>query len=277
MTRNTLLASDSTSSHRPPKNAADTPTMTASAVATTPTMTASSRVSLMPTKSWDSTSWPLFVVPSRCAASGGCSERLGAGFWYDGSYGLTSGPMTPASTKKPSRATPALALAGRRRHWPGRCVAAASAGDSPPSTAGGAAVIGLPPVTGGAGGASSRRLPSPHARIERDEQQVHDEVGEQDREGDHEEDPLHEGVVVRADRAEQQQADPRVGEDDLHDERAGDHEAQREAEPLELGQQRVPGGVGENHPAVGEPLGLRGDHEVLPDCRDHHVAHLEHP
>ena len=62
-----------------------TPTTTASAVATRPTMTASSRVSRIPVRSWDSTSCPLWVVPSRCAALGAFSDALGEGFWYEGS------------------------------------------------------------------------------------------------------------------------------------------------------------------------------------------------
>ena len=81
MTRNTLVTSDSSSSHAPPRKAADTPTITARAVATTPTMSPSSRVSRIPTRSWDSTSWPLCVVPSRCALYGACSDSDGKGFW----------------------------------------------------------------------------------------------------------------------------------------------------------------------------------------------------
>ncbi len=70
---------------------------------------------------------------------------------------------------------------------------------------------------------------------------------------------------------------PGVGEDDLHDDGAGDDEAEREAEPLQLGQERVAGRVGEDDPAAGQALGLRGEHVVLADRGDHHVAHLQHP
>ena len=85
MTRNTLVISDSTSSHTPPRKAAVTPTITESTVATRPTENASSRVSRIPTSIWDSTSCPLCVVPSRCAPYGACSDRPGEGFWKEGS------------------------------------------------------------------------------------------------------------------------------------------------------------------------------------------------
>ena len=85
ITRNTLVTSDSSSSQKPPRKAAVTPTITASAVATTPTMSPSSRVRRIPTRSWDSTSCPLCVVPSRCAALGAFIDAFGLGFWYDGS------------------------------------------------------------------------------------------------------------------------------------------------------------------------------------------------
>jgi hypothetical protein len=81
MTRNTLETSDRNSSHSPPRYAAATPTMTDSAVATMPTTAASSRVSRMPTSIWESTSWPLWVVPSRWAELGAARDRLGLGFW----------------------------------------------------------------------------------------------------------------------------------------------------------------------------------------------------
>ena len=119
ITRNTLVTSDSSSSQKPPRKAAVTPTITASAVATRPTMIPSSRVRRIPTRSWDSTSCPLCVVPSRCAALGAFIDAPGEGFWYEGSYGVTSGPMMAVSTKRPNRTTPALALAGNRRHQPG--------------------------------------------------------------------------------------------------------------------------------------------------------------
>ena len=87
-----------------------TPTITESTVATRPTKNASSRVSRIPTSSWDSTSWPLCVVPSRCAPYGACSDSAGDGFWNEGSYGATIGPMMPASTNRPSRIAPGLGL-----------------------------------------------------------------------------------------------------------------------------------------------------------------------
>ena len=85
ITRNTFVASDSNSSHQPPRNPAATPTTIDSTDAMTPTLSASSSVRRMPVSSWASTSWPLWVVPSRCAASGGCSESPNEGFWNPGS------------------------------------------------------------------------------------------------------------------------------------------------------------------------------------------------
>jgi len=146
MTRNTLVSSDSTSSHTPPRKAAVTPTITDSAVATTPTKNASSRVSRIPTRSWDSTSWPVCVVPSRCAPYGACSDRDGSGFRYEGSYGVTIGPMIAASTNTPSRTAPALALAGIRRQRPGLASSWGSAAGS--ALIGRTAVIASPPWLG---------------------------------------------------------------------------------------------------------------------------------
>jgi hypothetical protein len=120
-------------------------------------------------------------------------------------------------------------------------------------------------------------LPCPGAGIGEHDDHVDDQVGDQHGERDHQEDPLHERVVVRGDRVEQQQPDARVGEDDLHDQGARDHEADRQAEPLQLGQQGVASRVGEDDAPVGQALGLGRDHVVLADRGDHDVAHLQHP
>ena len=146
ITRNTLVTSDSSSSQKPPRKAAVTPTITASAVATRPTMIPSSRVRRIPTRSWDSTSCPLCVVPSRWAALGAFIDAPGEGFWYEGSYGVTSGPMMAVSTKRPNRTTPALALVGIRRHQPGWAASWVTAVSS--VLMAGATVIAWPPGLG---------------------------------------------------------------------------------------------------------------------------------
>ena len=55
-----------------------TPTTTAMTVATTPARNATTIVLRPPTSSWDRTSCWTWVVPSQCAADGGCGVPLAA-------------------------------------------------------------------------------------------------------------------------------------------------------------------------------------------------------
>jgi len=71
-------------------------------VASRPAPAPISRVSLEPTIIWPSTSWPSWVVPSQCAADGGCHSDLVNMF---GSW-ISSGPMIASSTKNATIAMP---------------------------------------------------------------------------------------------------------------------------------------------------------------------------
>src|SRR3954470_10724883 len=68
------------------------------------------------------------------------------------------------------------------------------------------------------------------ARVEQRVRHVRQQVGDQHRDGDDQEDALHQRVVVRADGLEELEAHPRVGEYDLDQQRAADDEAQRQRE-----------------------------------------------
>src|SRR3984957_18798119 len=88
----------------------------------------------------------------------------------------------------------------------------------------------------------------PRPRVDREEHQVNDEVREQDTDDDEDEDALQQEVVLRTDRLEDQVAEAGVLEGDLGDDVAADDHAEREREPGELGQRRVPVGVTADHP-----------------------------
>ena len=65
-----MATSDSPSSAIPPRKPADVPTTTASSVAMAPVSSPSTTVERVPTNSWERTSWPVAVVPSRWLAVG---------------------------------------------------------------------------------------------------------------------------------------------------------------------------------------------------------------
>src|SRR6476659_6467958 len=75
MTRKTLVIIDSTSSGRPPRYAAVTPTSTDSTVANRPATNAITSDWRVPYTNWAQMSWPSVVVPNRCSPDGG---RAGA-------------------------------------------------------------------------------------------------------------------------------------------------------------------------------------------------------
>jgi hypothetical protein len=69
-TTNTFISSDSPSSAMPPRKPAVTPVATARKVAIDAVSTPSTIEERSPTSNCESTSWPVEVVPSRCAAVG---------------------------------------------------------------------------------------------------------------------------------------------------------------------------------------------------------------
>ena len=113
-TRKTLATSDRPSSATPPRNPAEVPTRTESSVAMTPVSSPSTTVERVPTSSWERTSWPVAVVPSRWLEVGPSGSA-----WpvvvADGSNGATQGPTIATRMKRPRITAPILALSGRLR------------------------------------------------------------------------------------------------------------------------------------------------------------------
>ena len=90
------------------------------------------------------------------------------------------GPIIAIRMKKPNRTAPTLAFVGRRRQIPARAYALRGPGTG----------WYLP------AGALPSSVPCSSAGVDSDVNDVDDEVGEQDGEGDDEEDRLHQRVVV---------------------------------------------------------------------------------
>src|SRR5262249_21094932 len=101
--------------------------------------------------------------------------------------------------------------------------------------------------------------------------------GEQDRDRDYQEDRLSEGEVLVADSFVEEVADTGIGEHSLGENGAADDEAEREREVSDVRQNRVARTVGEDDPAIRQPLRLGQGHVVLAEHRDHHVPHAEQP
>ncbi len=100
------------------------------------------------------------------------------------------------------------------------------------------------------------------------------EVGGQHHQGDDHEDPLHQRVVQLPEGVEEMEADPGIVEDDLNQDLAGDHKADRDREVGDDGQERVAGRV-PHHPPGRQTLGRGDQDEVFIHGRDHLVAHRE--
>src|SRR5436190_21047675 len=83
----------------------------------------------------------------------------------------------------------------------------------------------------------------PHPWVERHIDRVRDEVRGQHDQGDHDEYPLHPGVVDLAQRVVQVEADARVGEDDLDQDLRADDEADGDGAVGEAWEERVAHGV----------------------------------
>src|SRR6266702_16479 len=158
---------------------------------------------------------PRWSVPNQCAPEGAATKLLPR---LSGSYGAIHGPMIANSTKKATTARPtaAFALAMNRKFL--RRAGMSSVG--PPIGPSGMIVSRY--VAGVA--ICSALLAG--TRIEEQVRDIGQEVRGQHRERDDQEDALHQRVVLRADRLEQLVSHARIGEHDLHQQRAADDEAQ---------------------------------------------------
>ena len=85
-------------------------------MATTPARNATRNVLRAPVSSWENTSCWTWVVPSQCAADGGCGTPLVVDRLADGLYGATHGPTTASTKNAASRASPVMIL-GERGSW----------------------------------------------------------------------------------------------------------------------------------------------------------------
>src|SRR4029077_3540774 len=136
------------------------------------------------TSSWDSTSCWTWVVPSQCAADGGSGELTVVEGLAFGLSGAPSGPMMATIPNTTDRPSPIKTFGDRSNR----------------------VMSGL--------------LPGP--RVEERVDEVGGQIGQQHRQRNNKEDPLQRRVVVAADRGEQQVPHPRIGEDDLGEQRARD-------------------------------------------------------
>ena len=87
--------------------------MTDRTVATAPAMKATSTVLRPPASSWENTSCCSCVVPSRCAALGGCGVPLTVDRLAVGLYGVIIGPMTARIRNAASSDIPTMILGDR--------------------------------------------------------------------------------------------------------------------------------------------------------------------
>src|SRR5438067_1344775 len=233
ITRNTSVKRFSTWSQAPPRYAAVTPMTTDTAVAKTPATTASSSDSRVLQTSCEKMSCPLAAVPRRCWIDGGsrasnCSEC--------GSYGARTGAKIDTTVKSSSTASPASALRldMRLEKTLRRTPARGSTGSAISWLASAGTAIAL------------RRLASPW--IEPGGQHVGDQHRHQHRHGDEQEQRLHQREVLAVDGLQQHEAEPRVVEDDLDEDRAADHKSERHRESGEVGQDGVASCVLQHYP-----------------------------
>src|SRR5262245_17612673 len=227
---------------------------------TTSVTTSVSRVLQM---SWEKTSWPMFVVPSRCAEDG---PWLGGKIGAWGSYGAISpgNAATNAITSRITAPTVALRLpATTRRNLRGGWRTAT-------------AVLSSPAVSSVAvASAAISSLPRP--RIENGCDEVRDQHADEDRERVEQEQALHQRQIVIGRGRVEEIAEARIREQVLDHDRTAEHVAELHREPGEVGQDRVAPRVVEHHAPRRQSLGAAHLHVVVGDRRDHVVAHRVHP
>src|SRR5690348_10579779 len=168
--------------------------MTEITVAPMPAPSAMSSDSRVPKTSCEKMSWPVPVVPRRCAREG-CSIWPNWSDW--GSYGAITGARIARRTKKPNTLSPASALRLR-------VSARSRAPAAPRRPETGGALTGTWSVTTRTA-IGLALLPRP--RIQQSGQHVGREDREEDRERDHQEQGLHQRVVLTVHRLQEREAE----------------------------------------------------------------------
>src|SRR6478735_4899878 len=145
-----------------------------------------------------------------------------------------SGPMRPSAVMNPTMTRPQMSLPDQRGS---RCLTPARrdrdvamvAVDCSTATSSRAASLTACTAAGEPKGVSRTSSGSvvstgsaivSHSGIDQSVEEVHDEVGDQHGQGDHEEDTLHQRIVEALDRLEQELPDAGIAEHLLHDHRA---------------------------------------------------------
>src|SRR6185437_5876161 len=226
---------------------------------TTRVTTSVSRVLQM---SCEKTSWPSWVVPSRCAEDG-------PRFWPNraacGSYGAIRPGKMATNTTTARITAPAVALRlpmtarRKRRRAP---VMLGSGGRSAMATLEAASVA----MSGLA-----------RARIEYRRDQVRDQHTDEDGQRVEQEQGLHQRQVVIGRGGIEQVSESGIREQVLDHDRPTEHVAELHRESGQVGENRVACPVTEHDAPVRQPLRPSGLDVVLPDGGDHVVPHGVHP
>ena len=176
-----------------------------------------------------------------------------------------AGPSTTAAGRAASAASSGLWLVSRgariviptmsaEQHDPDRRlrVARAAAGSdsgSAPAVRRRARRCGTPTPDGMPRSRRARPSGVPDPRVEDDVDAVHDEVGEEDGEREHEQQRLHERVVVAERRLLDREPDARIAEDDLDEDEAADGAREERREAGQRREDRVPRRVPASSPS----------------------------
>src|SRR3954469_16217383 len=189
--------------------------------------------------SWEKTSWPICVVPSRWLHDG---SRLGAYAVAWGSSGAISPGNTATNAIKSRITAPATAFRLRR-------TARRNRRGTTRSPAAGVSVR-----AGSAAGSPTAISRLPCARIEHGRDQVRDEHADEHGERVEEEQALHERQVVIRRGGVEQVAEPGVGEQVLDHDRPAEHVSELHRESRQVREDRVARGVVVHDAPVREPL-----------------------
>ncbi len=116
-----------------------------------------------------------------------------------------------------------------------------------------------------------------HPRVQPRVDQVDDEHGKANRHGQDEGDALDDRVVAVDDRHVELVAKPRVGEDNLHQDRAGHHVPQGDGQVRHLGRDGVAHGIPPQDAPFRQTLGIRQQHVVFANRVHHQPPHGQRP
>src|SRR5512145_2300636 len=194
----------------------------------------------------DSTSRPRWSVPSRWALPSAASSvgafRRARSDWRVGSWGAIQGAAAATTISASTNRPPAMTSRRvRRAPAPPRASAAGAAGTSA----------------------------GPDAGIEEAIDHVDQEVEDDEEHGGEEHHGLHDRVVAAVDRLDRQSPDPRPREDGLGDDGTAEQGAELQPGDGQDGDGRVPEGVLGDDEDLGEALGPRRPHVVLPQDFEH--------